>query len=415
MGMGSSPPPSPPPPVAGKTFERLVRGNTALVRRLVRRTGVREANEKDVIQEVFLALHLAIGRGLDVATSLRVWITKTTHRIARDHLKLACNARELLTKEGDIDSQDQGASPEDHMEKIDVRRLIDEVLDELPSSLRLMLVMSDGEDMPMSEIAEVLEIPVTTGYSRLHAARRQFASAWEKHREEQAPHAAAYGIAPILLFLDRGIPELPDGYEDQVWNRLVDTLGPGLSWGGAAPVVVATAGAAAATGAALGAIKSAGVLLTATQIVLGVVASALAGAGIHALIAALRADPSLATIRNDNLPVALAFPQPSNASPSPLPSAPATETTSPAPEASAPLDQELIERTVLERARGALGRATIAPNAQVREQEIAKARAVIAEHERRFPGAEHAEDRDLLRRQILAYQTALKALKKGHP
>jgi RNA polymerase sigma factor (sigma-70 family) len=412
MGMGS--PPSP-PPVAGKTLERLVRDNTARVLRLVRQTGVREANEKDVLQEVFLALHLAIGRGLSVSTPLYPWLKKTTYRIARDHMKLACNARERLTEEGDIAPQDEGPSPEDHMEKIDVRRLMNEVLDELPSSLRLVLVMSDADDMPMSEIAEVLEIPVGTGYSRLRAARRLFASAWKKHCEEQASHAA-YGIAPILLFLDRANPELPDGYEDQVWNRLVDALGPKLSWGGAGSAVGATAGAAAATGAALGAVKSAGVHLTAVQIALGVAASALAGAGLYALIASLRVEPAQATSRNDTLPVAMAFPQASNASPSPLlPSAAAIATTSPVTEASAPLDEESIERTVLERARGALGRAAIAPNAQVREQEIAKARAAIAEHERRFPGAEYAQQRSQVRQQILAYQTALKALTGGHP
>jgi hypothetical protein len=151
------------------------------------------------------------------------------------------------------------------------------------------------------------------------------------------------------------------------------------------------------------------------QIALGVAASAVAGAGLYALIASLRVEPSQATSRNDTLPVAMAFSLPSNASSSLLlPSAPATAATSPATEASAPLDEESIERTVLERARGALGRAAIAPNAQVREQEIAKARAAIAEHERRFPGAEYAQQRSQVRQQILAYQTALKAL-GGHP
>ena len=166
----------------------------------------------------------------------------------------------------------------------------------------------------------------------------------------------------------------------------------------------------------MGVVKSAGVLLTATQIAFGVVASALAGAGLYALVAALRADPPQATIRNDNLPVAMAFPQPSNASPSPLPfpSAPATATTSPAAEASAPIDEESIERTLLERARASLGRAAIAPKAHIRELEIAKARAAISEHERRFPGAEYAQHRDLLRRQILAYQTAHQAQEGGH-
>jgi RNA polymerase sigma-70 factor (ECF subfamily) len=403
-------------PVEGEPFERLVRDNTARVRRLVRRAGVREANEKDVIQEVFLALHLAKGRGLDASTSLRDWLKKITYRIARDHLKLAYNARELLMEKGGIDPQDEGPSAEEDLQRIDVQHLVDEVLDELPMHLRLVLVMSDADEMPMSEIAEILEIAVGTGYSRLRVARREFALAWRKHCEKQAPHVAAYGLAPFLLFdagalrdMERAVPDAHGGFEDQVWNRLVEALGPGLTWG-AGPAVGAMAGAAAAAG------KSAGLLLTATQIALGVVASALAGAGLYALIAAHRAEPPQATVKNDNLPVEMALAQPSSASlpPLPLPSAMATATTSPAATASALLDVDSIERNVLERARASLGRAAIAPNARVRALEIAAALAALADHERRFSGPLYAQQRDQLRRQILAYQAAHPVEDVGH-
>jgi RNA polymerase sigma-70 factor (ECF subfamily) len=393
-------------PVEGEPFERLVRDNTAHVRRLVRRAGVREANEKDVIQEVFLALYLATGRGLNVSTSLRDWLKKITYRIARDHLKLAYNARELLMDTGGIDPQDEGPGPEEDMQRIDVRHLVDEVLDELPTQLRLVLVMSDADEMPMSEIAEILEIAVGTGYSRLRVARREFALAWKKHCENQAPHLAGHGIAPFLLFaagalrdMERAVPDVHGGFEDQVWNRLVEALGPGLTRG-AGPAVGAMAGAVAAAG------KSAGVPLTATQIALGVVASALAGAGLYALIAAHRPDPPQATVNNDNLPAEMALAQPSSASLSPLPlsSAMATVTTSPAATASALLDVDSIERNVLERARASLGRAAIAPSARVRDLEIAAALAALADHERRFSGPLYAQQRDQLRRQIRTYQ-----------
>ncbi|MEO7593455.1 MAG: sigma-70 family RNA polymerase sigma factor [Byssovorax sp.] len=419
-----SPPPLPPPPVAGDTFESLVRGNTSRVRRLVRRARVPEADEKDVIQEVFLALHLAVGRGLTIVSSLGDWLKKITYRIARDRLKLAYNARELLTEEGEIEQQDEGASPEEHMQRIDVRHLVGAVLDDLPPHLRLVLVMSDADEMPMSEIAEVLEIPMGTGYSRLHAARREFARAWSKRCEEQAPHAAAYGLAPFLLFdadklcdLEREIPEQPGGFEDQVWNRLVEALGPGLSWGGAGPAVGPGAVAAAAKGAAMAAGKSAGLLLTARQIAAVVVASALAGAGLYALIAALRSDPPQATIQNDTLPVAPAFPQPSNASQAPLalPSATATATTIPTADASAPVDRASSERNVLERARTSLARAAIAPTPRIRDLEIAAALAALADHERRFPGALFAHQREALREQIKAYQAERHAQGGGHP
>jgi RNA polymerase sigma factor (sigma-70 family) len=423
LGM-DSPSPPPPSPVADETFESLARGNATRVRRLVRRAGVPAADEKDVIQEVFLALHLAMGRGLNVSISLLDWLNKITYRIARDRVKLAYNARELLTEDGNIEPKDEGPSPEETMQRIDLRHLVDEVLDELPSALRLVLVMSDADEMPMSTIAEILEIPVGTGYSRLRLARREFASAWRKRCEEKAPHAAAYGLAPFLLFdagalfdLNRESPELRKGFEDQVWNRLVEALGPGLAWGGAGPAVGATAGVAAAKGAAVAAGKSAGVLLTATQIAVVAVVSALAGAGLYALIAALRADPAQATIRNDNLPVATALPQPSSASPAPLPlsSATTTATTSPAADASAPGDGASSERNVLERARASLARAMIAPTARLRDLEIAAALAALADHERRFPGALFVEQREALRGQIKAYQAERQIRDGGHP
>ena len=152
------------------------------------------------------------------------------------------------------------------------------------------------------------------------------------------------------------------------------------------------------------------------QIAFGVVASALTGAGLLALIAALLAGSPRATIQKDNLAVATALPQPSNASPSPMPvlSAPATVMTSSAGSASAPLDGDAAERNVLERARASLGRAAIAPNAHARDLEIAAALSALADHERRFPDALYSKQRELLRRQIVAYQAEHQAEDVSH-
>lgn len=409
-----SPSPGPLPSVEAQVFENFTRANTFLVRRLIQRAGVPASDEQDLIQEVFLALHLALRRDIHVAASVRAWLKITTYRIARDHMKLPRNAREVLTQEGEIEGQNDGPGQEEHRERIELRRLINELLDELPPYLRLVLVMSDADDLPMSEIASLLGIKEGTGYTRLRAARREFAIAWERRRTAQAPDRAALGIAPFLLFdagalldLERETTELPDGFEDQVWSRLVQTIGPGLSWAGA--------------GAAVAAGKSAGILLTGTQVAFGLAASALAGAGIYVLIAALRADPPPVSSRVINLPVTVAFPQSADLRPAPIPLATAsatatvTATASPTADAGAATDEAQYEITVLERARAALGRAALASNARRRDQEIAVARAALAEHERRFPGSMFAGERDALRRQILAYLTTHQVQDGGHP
>ena len=85
------------------------------------------------------------------------------------------------------------------------------MLDELPFSLRSVLVMSDMDDLSMEEIIGILEIPERTGYARLKTAREEFDRAWNEKRT--SGHAA---FAPFALWkatdsieAGRAIPEAP--------------------------------------------------------------------------------------------------------------------------------------------------------------------------------------------------------------
>ena len=62
------------------------------------------------------------------------------------------------------------------MEKVRLIIVDDQVfaaIDELPEEYRLVLILSDLEDLSYGEIADVLEIPVGTVKSRLFRGRRQ--------------------------------------------------------------------------------------------------------------------------------------------------------------------------------------------------------------------------------------------------
>ncbi len=70
-GMGSPAPAPPPlPPLQRELFAVLFRAHRLNVLRMARSAGVHVADKDDVLQEVFLALHRAIGRGLDVSAPL---------------------------------------------------------------------------------------------------------------------------------------------------------------------------------------------------------------------------------------------------------------------------------------------------------------------------------------------------------
>ena len=321
---------------------------------MARGAGIHRTDEDDVIQEVFLALHRAIGRGFDVSAPLSPWLKKTTYSKIRDRRALARCGREALNETGEIDAVDGGPSPEANVIVIDARRMVLELLDELRDELRLVLVMSDADDMPMSEIAEILRIPEGTGYTRLRAARRDFEAAWNQRREAHAPHAAALGIAPFLLLdarslfaAERSIPDVAQALQDRAWSRLVDALGPGLQ--GAAAIAAGGAAAAVASAAASGA--------TAT-------------------------------------------------------------TTAASPEADAGLvivDNAAVEKAMLQRARSALGRAALARDERARARELAVALSALSEHARRFKLPLFTEERDDLQRQALLLQQAQSIPDGGHP
>lgn len=375
-------------------FALLYRANLAFVSYVALLAGVRRADVADVVQEVFVILHREMGRGLDTSTSVRGWLKRTTFRRARDHQELAMH-RELPAPDLIIDSTDPAPSPEDSMQAIDTREHVLAVLSTLTHDQRLVLVMHDAQEMPMSEVAEVLESPVGTCYTRLHAARKAFRRAWDDRRASGLAAIAPLALwdAESLLDAAKPVPEPPPGFEDEVWRRLADSLGPRITGAGAA----AAAGGALRAGA-----SKAGVVLTAKQIVLGAAISAMAGAGLHAAARSAvdtPAPPGIAsaaadTERLDQRGAGTAWP----VTPSPAATTAASVAPGPLAEPSVraptvasatPRHDEAAERLLLDTARAAIERG-----------DLAAARAALA----RIKSPRFAAERDELRRIVLSYQ-----------
>jgi RNA polymerase sigma-70 factor, ECF subfamily len=279
--MGSSKP----PPAA--SFDSIVHAYTGLVLDAARRAGIPKRDAPDIAQHVFWKLHEAMGRGLDTSVSPVGWLRRTTYTIARDHLKLARNARELVTE--DVDLPDSAPDPEQLLAAKDAY----EVLDELSPEHRMVLAMSmDG--MPMSEIADILGIPVPTGYSRLAAARRAFERALAKREgsgEAAVMPLAVWEVGPVVA-LGWEPPSAPPGFAEEILRRLAAVLGTGATGGARADVV-----------------RARGLVLTRAQVAAGVLVCVLAGAGLHALLA--QPAPSAVTAVRERVTAAEPTPAPS--------------------------------------------------------------------------------------------------------
>jgi RNA polymerase sigma-70 factor (ECF subfamily) len=348
-------------------------------------TGVPFADVPDVVQTVFIALWEALTRGsIDLSKPIRGWLREVTFRTARDHLGLARHAREVL--DTGTEAADGTPTPEERMQAIDVHKVVNDVLAKLPPEQRIVLVMSDMEEMTMPEIAGALEIPVATGYNRLRIARETFKRAWG--RKQATQHAAilpfALWDAKDLLHHARPVPELPAHMVDDLWTKIATTLGPSL---------VGAAGAAAAGAAA----AKTGATLTVKQAIVGALTAALFGAGLHAAFRETFAAPTAPLIQSAPL-LATTIGTTTAAATTPAPVTPATQAPSTAASASttvtvattaAPTDNDAAERKWLESARDALERG-----------DLPAARAALS----RMKSPRFAKEREELRRLVLAYQ-----------
>lgn len=151
-------------------FEQVFAEHAAFAWRALRRLGVPEADVEDVCQEVFLIVHRRLGT-FEARSSVRTWVYGICVRVASDHRRRLRRAREESWA-----SPPEESIPPPQDQELERRRALatlDAALDALDDDKRAVFVLYEIEELPMSEVAEVVGCPLQTAYSRLHAARRR--------------------------------------------------------------------------------------------------------------------------------------------------------------------------------------------------------------------------------------------------
>lgn len=180
-------------------FETLVRRHhDDLMRFLVRLVGNRAAAE-DAFQETFLQIHQS-AESFDVSRRFKPWLFTIAANKGRDALRRNARRRTLDLsapvggggrKGGGEGSDGAGGRTFVDLMEIDVpqpgaamdeqeqSRLVQRAVDELPWSLREILLLAYFQRLSYSQIADALEIPLGTVKSRLHSAVAAFAKKWQ--------------------------------------------------------------------------------------------------------------------------------------------------------------------------------------------------------------------------------------------
>jgi RNA polymerase sigma-70 factor (ECF subfamily) len=170
------------------SFAQLVeRYQRELFHFLVRFVGDRAAAE-DVFQETFLQVHQS-AQSFDPHRRFRPWLFTIAANKARDLMRSQArrptNPLQASISPGDeesgqfIDLMESAASlPSEPMEKRELQRLVHGTVMSMPEHLREILLLSYFHQFPYKQISDILDIPLGTVKSRLHAAVAYFADRW---------------------------------------------------------------------------------------------------------------------------------------------------------------------------------------------------------------------------------------------
>jgi RNA polymerase sigma-70 factor (ECF subfamily) len=158
-------------------FRRIFDEHFPFVWRTLRRLGVAEGSLPDASQRVFWA---AARRIDDVADDrARGFLFGTARRVASDFRRLS--RRVVPTDDHDAMTDAAAPTTEELVDQKRARELLDEMLDMLDDDLREVLVLQEGEGMSLSEIADLVDIPLGTAASRLRRAREEFRRLLKRH------------------------------------------------------------------------------------------------------------------------------------------------------------------------------------------------------------------------------------------
>ncbi len=171
-----------------QAFAALVgRYQRELLNFLVRFTGEASLAE-DVFQEAFLQIHLS-GSKFDMSRRLKPWLFTIAANKARDALRSRAR-RQAAPLDAPVGGDDEHGTyadlipanvpqPDQSSLNIETRRVVQEIVSEMPVPLRTVLLLCYFHAFAYKDIAEMLAVPLGTVKSRLHAALKHFGRRWQ--------------------------------------------------------------------------------------------------------------------------------------------------------------------------------------------------------------------------------------------
>ena len=176
-------------------FELLVRRHAQELHQFILRFTGDSVAAEDVVQEAFLQVHTSANT-FDPTRRFKPWLFTIAANKARDYLRRRGRKRELpfdaQMDQGDETGQrfidllsSEQVAPDSGLLLDEKRRTVRDVVGSMPLKLCEVLVLAYYHHFPYKEIGEILDIPLGTVKSRLHAAVAHFSERYHAAVKER--------------------------------------------------------------------------------------------------------------------------------------------------------------------------------------------------------------------------------------
>ncbi|MEL7567620.1 MAG: sigma-70 family RNA polymerase sigma factor [Dehalobacterium sp.] len=152
-----------------EAFEELVKRYERQIYSLAYRLTNNYHDAVDLAQEVFLHLYRVLDK-FDGERKFFPWMYRIATNVCYNALKK--RPKETSSLDNVIEfMSDENSQPEDQYESKEVRETVHKAITELPENFRIPMVLRYLEDLSYQQIAEAMDLPVSTIETRLYRGR----------------------------------------------------------------------------------------------------------------------------------------------------------------------------------------------------------------------------------------------------
>ena len=165
-------------------FSAVYAAHFAEVCRWLRAMGGPEADLEDLAQDVFLVVRRRLS-DFD-GGNMRGWLYRIARNVAGDYRRRLFFRQLFHKRYGDSfdETWDVGDAPDRRYDEREARRTVTRVLARMGAKKRTVFVLFEIEGYSGDEIAAFEGVPVNTVWTRLHHARKEFATLVARARED---------------------------------------------------------------------------------------------------------------------------------------------------------------------------------------------------------------------------------------